>query len=67
MTPVIRHLPLAPRREFDPENMTPAEISAWLNARDRQIWLQRLNYIVNFSIGAVAVLSAFTLYQFFTR
>jgi hypothetical protein len=67
MTPVIRHLPLTPHREFDPENMTPAEITAWLNARDRQLWLQRLNYIVNFALGFVAVLLAVTLYQFLTR
>lgn len=67
MTPVIRHLPLAPRREFDPENMTPAEVTAWLDARDRALWLRRLNYAVNFSLGAVAVLLAVTIYQFLTR
>ena len=67
MTPVIRHLPIQPLRDLDHDNMTPAEVTAWLDARNRALWLQRLNYLVNFAIGAVSVLSAVTLYQFLTR
>jgi len=67
MTPVIRHLPIVPLRDLDHDNMTPTEVTAWLAARDRALWLQRLNYVVNFALGAVAVLSAVTLYQFLTR
>ena len=67
MTPVIRHLPISPLRELDHNNMTPAEVTAWLAARDRALWLQRLNYVVNLALGFVAVLLAITLYQFLTR
>ena len=67
MTPVIRHLPIASLRDLDHVNMTPSEVTAWLDARNRALWLKRMDYVVNFALGFVAVLSAVTLYQFLTR
>ena len=44
--------------------MTTKKLTQKQIARD--ISLQRLNYIFNFALGAVAVLLAFTLYKILT-
>ena len=62
MLKVIQSLPLnaksrIDRDERDTGDMTPSEITAWLQRRDRQrLQLQRINYLVNAALGAALVL-----------
>ena len=67
MLTVIRHLPIQPLRDLDHDNLTPAEVTAWLDARDRAARLRRWDRAINLALALVAALLICTTIAFFTR
>ena len=66
---VINHLPFskveAEKRKA--EIVTPAEVAAWLDARERQRHLQQINRVVNAALIAVAAALIYVTIGFFTH
>lgn len=66
MIPTNRHLPPRPLSPAHPQPVTPAHVTAWLNARERrELNQRRLNWLLNFALGAVGLLVAFQIYLLF--
>lgn len=55
MTPVTRNLPLRPLDASQANDMTPAEVSAWLDARERSRHQRQLAALLIYAYWAVAL------------
>ncbi len=67
MTPIIRHLPIKPRDCTQSVNMTPDEVTAHLDERDRQRQRAQLNRVVNVALVILAAALLYVTYGFFNH
>ncbi len=67
MTPVIKNLPPQRLTPNVPRRSPTAEVTAWLDERDRARQLQRIDWCVNVALAFVAGLLGVTLYNLFNH
>ena len=66
MQTVIKHLPVKPARELHGD-MTPDEVRAWLDERERLRALRQITIITDAVIVVVAAVLIYAIVSFFTH
>lgn len=66
MTPTIRHLPLRTLDATQSNNLTPGEVTAWLDARDRERHRRQWDIAANIALVIVGVALIYVTYKLLT-